>query len=139
MSEISREELIKRLETIVRDVEEDPSDLILSRSLSDLLEIVQGRLSDLSDQLDLGLFGLIFFLKMFFADNLFEDFIGEGIPREQGERLLTEIIKNIGQLINKGLSEDEKVMCLIGEMARTYCRLAEIYGNDDSDIDRMYL
>jgi len=138
MSEITEEELIKLLEAIVRDIERDPSDLILSQSLYDLLEAVEGNLASLSIQLEPKWFGLIYFFKVLFWDNLFEDFVTRPISQEQGKSLFNEMVESLGQLIKEVLTGDEKVMILLGEITGIYYRLAEICEDDDSS-DWIYL
>ena len=138
MSEISEQELIEMLEAVVQDIERDPSDFILSQSLYDLLEAVEGNLDRLSMQLEPKLFGLIYFFKIFFVDNLFEDFSAKPIPREQGERFLSEMVENTGLLIDEVLTGDGRVMYLAGKIIQAYYKLIEIC-EDGDPTDKMYL
>ena len=136
MTEISSEELVKMFEAVAQDIERDPSDFILSQSLYDLLETIEGRLDSLS-QLEPKLFGLIYFFKVLFWDNLFEDFITKPIPRGRGEHLFHGMVESLGQLIDEVFTGDGKIMDLAGRVARSYYELADIC--EDDDPDRMYL
>jgi len=137
MTEISSEELVKMFEAVAQDIERDPSDFILSQSLYDLLEAVEGKLAGLS-QLEPKLFGLIYSFKVFFWDNLFEDFTTKPIPRGRGEHLFRGMVESLGQLIDEVLAGDGKIMDLVGRIVQPYFELAEICEDGDPK-DKMYL